>query len=222
MDKIIYEKVGQRLKQARELRHITLEEAGKKVDVHKSTVLRWENGETEKFKIPTLEILANYYNVNPAWLMGYDVPMERNINKETTFTSKLINIPVLGRVPAGQPLLADENIEGYLPIDPAMYGIDKPDGFFFLRVQGESMNKLVSNGSYVLIRKQDYCEENDVIVAIVNGDGEVTLKRFKDLGNGFIALKPESTYNEFSDRIINTKDTTFKIIGKVIGDFKKW
>lgn len=81
MDKIIYEKVGQRLKQARELRHITLEEAGKKVDVHKSTVLRWENGETEKFKIPTLEILANYYNVNPAWLMGYDVPMQRTFNE---------------------------------------------------------------------------------------------------------------------------------------------
>lgn len=78
MDTIIYEKVGQRLKFARELRNITLEEAGAKVSVHKSTVLRWENGETEKFKIPTLEALAILYNVNPAWLMGYDVPMENN------------------------------------------------------------------------------------------------------------------------------------------------
>lgn len=96
MDKIIYEKVGQRLKQARELRHITLEEAGKKVDVHKSTVLRWENGETEKFKIPTLEILANYYNVNPAWLMGYDVPMERNLNtKIDKFGNPVISLPIL-------------------------------------------------------------------------------------------------------------------------------
>ena len=78
MDKIIFEKVGKRLKQARELRHITLEDAGKKVDVHKSTVLRWENGETEKIKLPVIEILANCYNVNPVWLMGYDVPMERH------------------------------------------------------------------------------------------------------------------------------------------------
>lgn len=76
MDKIIFEKVGSRLKQARELRHITLEEAGKKVDVHKSTVLRWENGKTEKIKFPVIETLASYYNVNPVWLMGYDVPME--------------------------------------------------------------------------------------------------------------------------------------------------
>ena len=44
MSEIIFSKIGQRLKQARELKHITLEEAGKKVDVHKSTVLRWENG----------------------------------------------------------------------------------------------------------------------------------------------------------------------------------
>lgn len=84
MDKIIFEKVGKRLKHARELRNITLEEAGKKVDVHKSTVLRWENGETEKIKLPILETLADYYNVNPSWLMGHDVPME-NIIKNNDF-----------------------------------------------------------------------------------------------------------------------------------------
>ena len=145
-----------------------------------------------------------------------------SIPEPTDIQNQLFLIPILGRVPAGEPLLADENIEGYLPIDPSMYGIDKPDGFFFLVVQGESMNKVVTNGAYVLVRKQDFCDDNDVIVAIVNGDDEVTLKRFKDLGNGFIELKPESTFNEFSSRIVNTKDTSFKILGKVIGDFKKW
>ncbi len=84
MEKIIFEKVGIRLKQARELRQITLEEAGKKVDVHKSTVLRWENGETEKIKFPVIEVLASFYNVNPVWLMGYDVPMEKNAAKLET------------------------------------------------------------------------------------------------------------------------------------------
>ena len=82
MEKIIYEKVGQRLKQARELKQITLEEAGNKIGVHKSTILRWENGETEKFKISMLEALANLYDVNPAWLMGYDVPMKDDLNSQ--------------------------------------------------------------------------------------------------------------------------------------------
>ena len=49
-------------------------------DVHKSTVLRWENGETEKIKLPIIETLASFYNVNPTWLMGYDVPMEKELN----------------------------------------------------------------------------------------------------------------------------------------------
>lgn len=86
MDKIIYEKVGSRLKQAREMRHITLKEAGKKMGVYASSVLRWENGETEKIKLPIIESLASYYDVNPEWLKGYDVPMDRgnfdyNLNK---------------------------------------------------------------------------------------------------------------------------------------------
>ena len=84
MEKIIFEKVGARLKQARELRHITLEEAGNRVGVHKSTVLRWENGETEKIKLPIIETLALFYNVNPIWLMGYDVSMEENNNSINT------------------------------------------------------------------------------------------------------------------------------------------
>ena len=91
MEKIIFEKVGMRLKQARELRHITLEEAGKKVDVHKSTVLRWENGETEKIKFPVIEVLASFYNVNPVWLMGYDVPMELE-NISTQQKNNLSNV----------------------------------------------------------------------------------------------------------------------------------
>lgn len=82
MEDIIFNKVGERLKEAREIRHITLEEAGKKVGVHKSTILRWENGETEKIKLPIIETLADYYNVNPSWLMGHDVPMDKPITIE--------------------------------------------------------------------------------------------------------------------------------------------
>ena len=83
MNKIIYEKVGERLKFARERKNISLESAGKKADVHKSTVLRWENGETEKIKLPILEILAEYYEVNPVWLMGYDVPMKSETTNDS-------------------------------------------------------------------------------------------------------------------------------------------
>ena len=114
MEKIIFEKVGARLKQARESKNITLEEAGKKVDVHKSTVLRWENGETGKIKLPIIEILASFYDVNPVWLAGYDVPIERKSHiKIDKFGNPVIPIPILGTVKAGYDYLARENWTRY-------------------------------------------------------------------------------------------------------------
>lgn len=206
-----------RIKQLREERELYQSDIAKFLGVSITAITYYEN---EKRDLPTnvLKKLADYFGVSTDYLLGKsDIRNLEKLDSDTLFL-----IPILGRVPAGEPLLADENIEGYLPIDPSMYGIDKPDGFFFLVVQGESMNKVVRNGAYVLVKKQDFCNDNDVIVGIVNGDNEVTLKRFKDLGNGFVELKPESTYSEFSSRIVNTKDTNFKILGKVIGDFKKW
>lgn len=93
MEKIIFEEVGNRLKQAREEKHITLEEAGAKVGVHKSTVLRWENGETEKIKLPIIEALADYYNVNPVWLMGYDV--DKYVTKKDILGNPVVPIPLV-------------------------------------------------------------------------------------------------------------------------------
>ena len=72
MEDIIFKEVGKRLKQARLNKHISLEEAGKVVDVHKSTILRWENGEIEKIKLPILKALSALYDVNLSWLLGYD------------------------------------------------------------------------------------------------------------------------------------------------------
>lgn len=214
MDKIIFEKVGKRLKQARELRHITLEDAGKKVDVHKSTVLRWENGETEKIKLPVIEILANYYNVNPVWLMGYDVPMERheidsNIFPDTDTPKK---IPVVGKISAGLPILATENIEGY-EFAPSSQ-IKEGYTYFYLRVQGDSMNLKFNEGDIVLVQKQDDLENNEIGVILVNGF-DATVKKYRK-ENGLVILEPMSTNPENTVQIYNPKDISIKIIGKVI------
>lgn len=214
MDKIIFEKVGKRLKQAREVRHITLEDAGKKVDVHKSTVLRWENGETEKIKLPVIEILANYYNVNPVWLMGYDVPMERheidsNIFPDTDTPKK---IPVVGKISAGLPILATENIEGY-EFAPSSQ-IKEGYTYFYLRVQGDSMNLKFNEGDIVLVQKQDDLENNEIGVILVNGF-DATVKKYRK-ENGLVILEPMSTNPENTVQIYNPKDISIKVIGKVI------
>lgn len=205
-----------RLKLLREEKQLLQEELGKVLGVSGRAIGNYENG-TRDMSTEIQKKLANFFGVSIDYLVGNS--HERNSNN---LESKMFLIPIVGRVPAGEPLLAEETIEGYLPIDPIMYNLSSPDNLFFLRVVGESMNKVVTNGSFVLVRKQDYAETGDVVVALVNGDNEATLKRFKDLENDFVMLEPDSTYSEFAPRIVNLRDTEFKIIGKVIGDFKKW
>jgi len=144
-----------------------------------------------------------------------------NSNKALKYYNKLFNIPILGKIAAGQPLLAEEYLEGYLPVDPNIYGMTTPDDYFYLKVSGESMNLKVHNGDYALIHKQDYADDGDIIVAIVNGDDEATLKKYKIINESTIALEPMSTL-PMEPIYVNLKDTNFKIIGKAIGQFGKF
>lgn len=125
----------------------------------------------------------------------------------------------IGRISAGMPNWAEECIEGRLPIDPNMMGIVDPEECYFLRVNGESMNKVIRNGAYALIRKTDWVENGEIAVVLVN-DFDATLKKFKQLDNGFIFLEPQSNSDEFEPLIINPKENNVKIIGKYIGKFE--
>ena len=226
MNKIIFEKVGARLKQARELRHITLEEAGKKVDVHKSTVLRWENGETEKIKLPIIETLASYYNVNPVWLMGYDVPMENTENMMKKIGAIPISeiettkIPVLGKVKAGYNYLAQENIIEYIYFN--IDGSDK-ENYYALYVTGDSMEPLFDDGDIVIVHKQDDFNNGENCVVLINGDEATVKKVYK----GTTGIKLQAVNPYYPPRIFTEeeiKDLPVKIIGvveKSIRNFKK-
>ena len=137
-------------------------------------------------------------------------------------TNEFIKIPVVGKIAAGQPILAEEYLEGYLPVDPNIYGITTPEDYFYLKVAGQSMNLKVKNGDYALIHKQDYAENGDIIVAIVNGDEEATLKKFKKLNEQFVLLEPMSSDPTIEAITVDLRDTNFKIIGKAIGQFGKF
>ena len=204
-----------RIKKLREDLHMTQQELADKLGGAKSTIAMYEN-ETRKPSMEVLIKLSEIFDCSIDYLLG------KSDMKDSGLKDKLLLIPIVGKVAAGKPILADENIEGYLPIDPLMYHLTSPDGFFFLQIQGESMNKLIKNGSYALIKKQDYAEDGDVIVAIVNGDNEATVKRYKQLNNQFVMLEPVSEDSSFQPITIDLKTTKFSIIGKVVGDFKRW
>ncbi len=122
--------------------------------------------------------------------------------------------PVYGQIPAGEPNWAEEYIEGRIPIDPELMNIANPEECYFLRVNGESMNKEIKNGAYALIRKTDWVENGEIAVVLVNGY-DATLKKFTQNGD-VVVLEPMSDDPSFQTQIY-TKDTSIKVIGKYIG-----
>lgn len=124
--------------------------------------------------------------------------------------SNIVNVPVVGQVAAGIPILAEENIEETFPLPKNLVKFDK---VFMLKVKGESMIKAgIFNGDYVIVRKQSTADNGEIVVALL--DNEATVKRFY-LENDCIRLEAE---NDAFSPIITTNA---HIIGKVIGLFRK-
>lgn len=122
---------------------------------------------------------------------------------------EVVNVPMIGRVAAGQPILAVENIESYFTI-PAEFMPNAES--FMLRVQGESMiNAGIFDGDNILVEKCDTAHNGEMVVALV--DDSATVKTFYKEGD-HIRLQPE---NDFMDPII-VPDC--KILGKVFGVFR--
>ena len=143
--------------------------------------------------------------------------INRVTNKNNTFLStstKFYMCPVYGQISAGEPNWAEENIEGRLPIDTDLMDIYNPEEYFFLRVNGESMNKVVKNGAFALIHKQDTVENGEIAVVLVNGY-DATLKKFTKQGD-LIILEPNSTDESFETQVYD-KTTSIKILGKYVG-----
>ena len=122
---------------------------------------------------------------------------------------EMVNVPIVGRVAAGEPILAVENIENYFPI-PAEFMPNEQT--FILQVQGESMvNAGILDGDYILVEQQTTANDGDMVVALV--DDSATVKTFYK-ENGYYRLQPE---NDFMEPIIVSD---VMIMGKVIGTFR--
>jgi len=129
--------------------------------------------------------------------------VQRIVSKASQET---VAIPILGRVTAGAPILAVENYDGHLALDPSLI---KGDDVFALRVEGDSMIEAgILDGDYVLVRPQQSASNGDIVVALL--DDEVTVKRFYREADG-IRLQPENA------RLAPIRIPDVRICGKVTG-----
>lgn len=101
-----------------------------------------------------------------------------------------LSIPLVGNVACGRPLLAIENIEAYITY-PSQKTRYSEDDLFFLRAVGDSMNMAgIDNGDFILVRKQNYADEGQKVVALINDEATVKFLRTKD---SYVSLEPKSS-----------------------------
>ena len=123
----------------------------------------------------------------------------------------MMSLPLVGRVAAGSPILAEENIEEYHQVPPVLGG-DEAD--FMLRVDGDSMKDAgILDGDYVVVQKRDTARDGEIVVAVV-GEDEATVKRFYKEAD-HIRLEPE---NEAFEPI---RSAEVRVEGRVLGVFRR-
>lgn len=164
------------------------------------------NGWCKGLSIPTMgkvQAIADYFGIGKSELLDL-----HTFGKQDTTAVK---IPVLGRVAAGIPLDAVEEIIDYEEIPEAMAA----DGEYFgLRINGDSMEPKISNGDVVIVRKQDTADDGDLIIALVNGD-EGCCKRLKKYENGIALISTNPAYNPMYFSADEVGNSPVRIIGKV-------
>ena len=129
--------------------------------------------------------------------------------EDDTTRAQTVDVPLVGRVACGMPILAEENIEAMIPVSVKI--ARPPNRYFLLRASGDSMNKRgISDGDLVLVRQQMAAENGEVVVALI--DDEATIKELH-MSDRMIVLRPKST-NKQHKPIILTED--FQIQGAVV------
>ena len=141
------------------------------------------------------------------------LPVENEFKQASAVSYDTVSLPVVGRVAAGEPVLAEQNIVDEMPIPARFVG---PGNNFILTVHGDSMvNVGINDGDYLIVQESHDASNGEIVVALVNDDYETgaTVKRFYRESD-HIRLQPE---NDYMDPII-ARDVT--IVGKVKGVFR--
>lgn len=172
-----------------------------------SSISDWEKGKYTP-KVDVLNMIAKYFHVTLSDLMERDLSVPEPADNMVPVTD-FVQIPILGEIACGDPILADQNIQDYYLRSKQ----DLPSGrLFMLHAKGKSMEPAIQDGAKVLCRLQPDVENGEVAAVLVNGDTEATLKRVRKV-NDMIILEP---LNDDFEPYVITKDNPGRIIGKAL------
>ncbi len=201
--------MGEKIKMLRLQKGMSQEELGKKVGVQKAAINKYEKGIVVNLKRSTIASLASALDVTPIYLMGLDEEQLPS-NAIPLDLPSMHRIPILGRIPAGLPLYAEQNIEGYTLTD-----LNGGAEYFALRVTGDSMNAArIQDGDLLIVRRQEEVENGEIAIVLVD-DEDATVKRFYSTRDT-VTLMPQSTNPQHQPQMYDLRKTRIKVLGKVV------
>lgn len=175
--------------------------------ISESTVYDYFNGRT----LPSpesIEKLAHFFHVDKEQLDPRFAALPENVIPVDQ--THLVKIPLIGHIACGEPITADQNVEGYIT-EYFPESVD-PYSVFALKCEGDSMEPYILDGDIAYIRQQPEVEDGEIAAVLVDGDTRATLKRVKKVGDQVFLLPDNPRYSP----IVLDQDHPGKIIGKMI------
>lgn len=203
-----------RLSELRKQKGLKQGDLAASLGVAQSTLSGWENGKFEiddKNKIK----LADFFGVSIDYLLGREVSANSPWNEngiDMAPRKKGIKIPVLGRVVAGVPVEAVQDVIDYEEIDEEMA---KTGEFFALQIKGDSMEPRIKSGDVVIVRKQDIVDSGDIAIVMVNGD-DATCKKFVKHKNGVSLVSMNPAYTPMFYTMDEVESLPVRVLGRVM------
>lgn len=198
---------GKRLKMLREEKGLTQKDLAEKLSLTPKAISFYELGSREPSGDALIR-MAHILGTTTDYLLGNSI-----IKEADQKVSRGVRIPVLGRVVAGIPIEAVEEILDYEEITPELAASGE---FFALKIRGHSMEPRMMEGDVVIVRRQDDVESGDVAIVLVNGN-EATVKRVKKQEDGITLIATNTSVYEphyYSNKEI--EELPVRILGKVV------
>ncbi|MGM0888582.1 LexA family protein [Peribacillus simplex] len=207
--------IGERIKMLRKERKMTQEDLAKVLKVAPTAVSAWESGRNKPL-MDKLSMMSTCFEIPLSHLIEGAPIVRNNPGMEFLNEKNVRLIGVYGNIPAGEPNFTNEYIEAYMPTLNSMLKSDKE--YFFLRVNGNSMNKEFRDGSLILVEKTSYLDNGKIGVVLVNGH-DATVKKVR-INEENIILTPCSTDPFYEEKTYNIKNDRVRILGKVVQAIK--
>ena len=195
------------IKQRRIAKGLTMKELAEKVGVSESTISRWESGDIENMRRNKIAKLSQVLDLDPAIVMGFEP-------KSKLPPRRAFRVPVLGRVAAGIPIEAIEEVVDWEDLPEDEYK-DVPESYFGLKIKGDSMTPRICDGDTVIVHQQPDAESGEIVIAMVNGDDAVC-KRLKKYADSIALISTNPSYEPLTFSAEEISTLPVRIVGKVV------